>query len=267
MEKCCLLLDANQSYASAEKEIELLMGIKVGHSSQHRLVQRYELGLGKGKGIIKQLSLDGGKVRLRGETSSKSQKRGESQWRDYKAVSVEGFSKTCAAFFQDNQGCSQWVNDQSLGRIITCLGDGHDGVWNIIGTIGEPQQRREVLDWYHLLENLYRVGGSLKRLKRVEGYLWQGWIEEAEQEFRRLSSPKAVNFLAYLQKHRHRIVDYDLYQSLGIGIGSGDVESTIKRIGLRIKISGAQWKAENVPQMLRLRCAYLNGDLFLSNYA
>ena len=139
-------------------------------------------------------------------------------------------------------------------------------MWNIIGTIGEPHQRREVLDWYHLLENLYRVGGSLKRLKRVEGYLWQGWIEEAEQELRPLSSPKAVNFLAYLQKHRHRIVDYDLYQSLGIGIGSGDVESTIKRIGLRIKISGAQWKAENVPQMLRLRCAYLNGDLFLSNY-
>ena len=82
------------------------MDIRVGHSSQHRLVQRYELGLGKGKGIIKQLSLDGGKVRLRGETSSKSQKRGESQWRNYKAVSVEGFNKTCAAFFQDNQGCN-----------------------------------------------------------------------------------------------------------------------------------------------------------------
>jgi len=52
--------------------------------------------------------------------------------------------------------------------------------------------------------------------------------------------------------------DYSLYQELGICIGSGSVESTIKRIGLRIKISGAQWKAENVPQYLKLRCAYLN---------
>jgi hypothetical protein len=34
IEKSCLLLDANQSYASGEKEIELLMGIKVGHSRQ-----------------------------------------------------------------------------------------------------------------------------------------------------------------------------------------------------------------------------------------
>jgi len=24
---------------------------------------------------------------------------------------------------------------------------------------------------------------------------------------------------------------------------------------------GAQWKAENVPQYLKLRCAYLNGDI------
>jgi hypothetical protein len=28
-----------------------------------------------------------------------------------------------------------------------------------------------------------------------------------------------------------------------------------------MKIVGAQWKAENVPQYLRLRCAYLNGKI------
>ncbi|ARI82456.1 hypothetical protein BH695_3177 [Microcystis aeruginosa PCC 7806SL] len=37
------------------------------------------------------------------------------------------------------------------------------------------------------------------------------------------------------------------------------VESKIKQIGARMKIVGAQWKAENVPQYLKLRCAYLNG--------
>ncbi|MBU6230238.1 MAG: ISKra4 family transposase, partial [Cyanobacteria bacterium REEB459] len=37
------------------------------------------------------------------------------------------------------------------------------------------------------------------------------------------------------------------------------VESTIKQIGRRVKISGAQWKEDNVPQVLRQRCAYLNG--------
>ncbi len=44
-------------------------------------------------------------------------------------------------------------------------------------------------------------------------------------------------------------------------IGSGAVESAIKVLGIRIKISGAQWNAENVNQVLSVRCAYLNGLL------
>ncbi len=44
-------------------------------------------------------------------------------------------------------------------------------------------------------------------------------------------------------------------------IGSGDVESLIKRIGNRIKISGASWEVSHVPHVLAHRCAYLNGKL------
>lgn len=37
---------------------------------------------------------------------------------------------------------------------------------------------------------------------------------------------------------------------------------TIKQIDRRTKISGAQWKENNVPQVLAHRCAYLNGLIF-----
>ena len=240
----------------------MLTGIKVGHSSQHRLVQSYEIEQKQAQGWVKQMSVDGGKVRLRGAEEEGTRKRGVSSWRDYKAVCAEGREKVCAAFFQDNQACIEWSQNQSIASMVTCVGDGHDGVWNLIEQMVDFHQRREVLDWYHLVENLYGVGGSLKRLKKVKGYLWNGLIEEAKEEFRKLSSKKVTNFLAYPEKHRHRIVDYELCQELGIGIGSGSVESMIKRIGARLKISGAQWKPENVPQMLKLRCTYLNGDLF-----
>ena len=60
-------------------------------------------------------------------------------------------------------------------------------------------------------------------------------------------------------KHRHRIVNYSYYQAEGISIGSGEVESAIKQIGRRVKISGAQWSQNNVSQVLLHRCAYLNG--------
>jgi hypothetical protein len=49
-------------------------------------------------------------------------------------------------------------------------------------------------------------------------------------------------------------------QELGIGIGSGGVESLIKQLAMRMKIIGSQWSQNNVSQMLKLRCAYLNGD-------
>lgn len=119
-------------------------------------------------------------------------------------------------------------------------------------------QRREILDWYHLVENLYKVGGSLQRLAQVKTDLWCGRIEQAQSAFAAWNSRGVENFLSYLGKHRARIVDYQSYQQQGICIGSGAVESTVKRIGLRLKLSGAQWKQENVAQVLKQRCAYLN---------
>jgi hypothetical protein len=42
-------------------------------------------------------------------------------------------------------------------------------------------------------------------------------------------------------------------------LARGAVESGIKQISRRVKISGASWKKENVGQVLAHRCAYLNG--------
>jgi hypothetical protein len=81
----------------------------------------------------------------------------ESIWQNYKAVSLQG--QVCAAFFQENELLLGWTNRQPLARVVTCLGDGHEGIWNLITQIGDSFQRREVLEWYHLIENLNKVGG------------------------------------------------------------------------------------------------------------
>jgi hypothetical protein len=46
-----------------------------------------------------------------------------------------------------------------------------------------------------------------------------------------------------------------------VRVGSGAIESTIKQIDRRLKISGAQWNEGNVSQVLKHRCAYLNAQL------
>ena len=240
---------------NAEQDIKVLTGIKIAHSTQHRLINNYHLPEPMMKTRANSLSLDGGTVRLRTPLGQKS------EWKNYKAVKIH--EQVGMAFFQNNQSLVEWVERQPLSQNLNCLGDGHDGVWNIIQQIGTKHQRREILDWYHLVENLYKVNGSNQRIKKAKNYLWYGLVDEAIAVFDDLKKKQARNFQNYLRKHRLRIPDYQLYQQLGICIGSGSVESWIKQIASRVKIIGAQWNPKNVSQILRLRCAYLNQDISL----
>lgn len=251
LELCCLRVSANVSYANAESDVALLTGMQVSSNTQQRLVQAYDFPLPTADEPIQEACVDGGKVRLRtplGEISV---------WRDYKAIATD---QGVVANLHQNQPLIDWLNTQPLSTPLNCLGDGHDGVWNIIAAIATPEQRREILDWYHLKENSQKVGGSLKRLRQAEALLWQGRVDETIALFVDMRRKQAKNFCIYLEKHRHRIINYGYYQAESIcSIGSGAVESAIKQIDRRLQISGAQWKAENVPQVLAHRTAYLNG--------
>jgi hypothetical protein len=46
--------------------------------------------------------------------------------------------------------------------------DGHDEIWNLVKQIGEDYQRREVLDWYHLNENLHKLRGSQRIIRQFK---------------------------------------------------------------------------------------------------
>jgi hypothetical protein len=67
LEKCCLLLSANKSYQDAERDVLLLAGVKVGHSTQHRKVKNRLGSPPDMKGKLAKIAVDGGTVRIRGE--------------------------------------------------------------------------------------------------------------------------------------------------------------------------------------------------------
>jgi hypothetical protein len=255
-------VSANVSYERSAEDIIVLTGMKVSHGSHQRLVHRQNFELpkaGEEENKVEEISIDGGKVRIRtllGEIC---------RWQDYKAVNLH--QHCVEAFFHTNETLMEWVNGQKLSTPITCLGDGHDGIWNLFSGIGKPEQRREILDWFHLRENLHKVGGSQQRLAEVEALLWRGEIDTAIEQFKDWKHERVETFIAYLNNHRGRIVNYDYFQAEGISIGSGAIESTVKQIGGRIKLSGAQWNSENVPQVLLHRCAYLNGQFSTSECA
>ncbi len=85
----------NRDEKSAKK-VESLTGIAVSHSPQKRLVYRYHFEELPSNTEVEEMSIDGGKVRLR------TPKVKALIWRDYKGVSFPKLG--VAAFFQDNSG-------------------------------------------------------------------------------------------------------------------------------------------------------------------
>jgi hypothetical protein len=71
----------------------------------------------------------------------------------------------CGAFFQNNQDLIDWTNSQRLLHPMNCIGDSYPGIWNLFQEIGVTEQRQEILDGYHLKENIYKAGGSRPTLK------------------------------------------------------------------------------------------------------
>ena len=82
------------------------------------------------------------------------------------------------AWFQENDELVQWVNEQHFDQILNCVGDGHPGIWNLMNQFNPQGKNRQILDWFHLVENLYKVGGSLKRIAQGKKLLWKGKVDE-----------------------------------------------------------------------------------------
>jgi hypothetical protein len=253
---CCLRASANNSYQQAAQEVAVSTGVTVSLKTQQRLVHRQEFNPQQVESptTVSQLSLDGGNIRL---LTPKGQ---VSQWRQYKTLRVNG-DGLGVAYYQANDHLCQWATALPFATMLYCLGDGHPGIWGVYAQMQLSNPHQEILDWYHLKENLYKIGGSLNRLHEAEALLWQGKVDRTITLLSPLKQPQARNFCDYLRTHQQRIPNYAYYQAEGIPIGSGSVESWVKQIDRRTQISGAQWREDHVPQVLAHRCAYLNGQL------
>ena len=77
-----------------------------------------------------------GKVPLRKEEGEGSHSL------DYKGVRLHG--SYYGAFFLDNQALINYVDSQPLSDLLTCLGDGRDGICNIIAQLNLDGAGREI---------------------------------------------------------------------------------------------------------------------------
>lgn len=134
-----------------------------------------------------------------------------------------------------------------------------------------------ILDWYHLAEHVHKAANELfgqgtpaakEWARRLKSELWEGRVDAArslaEQERARTRSPrkrKALQELLTYLKNNEEHMDYPRYRSLGLPIGSGQVEAQCKTlVGGRCKQAGMRnWTYAGAEALLRLRAAKQDG--------
>jgi len=165
---------------------------------------------------------------------------------------------------------------------VTFCADGGNGIWERINPLAKSLNLSEekvhrVLDYTHAKQNLVEIVDLIRQgrgirndneytkvMKQLKELLWQGRIKDIEslickrlhrKRQKRQALKKLNDYFGDFEKFQ-----YQKYQSLGIPIGSGTVESAIRRvINLRIKAPGLFWKLENAEKMIFLRSQVLSG--------
>lgn len=153
------------------------------------------------------------------------------------------------------------------------LGDGAEWIWTRVPWVMEKVGLREPLwqcavDFYHVMEHvsaaLEAVFGNDPATKqrqrgRLRKMLKRGEVEEVIQYLHHLSdrAPPVRDQIAYMQR-RQRMLRYACLLRRRLPIGSGAVESAIRRIvNQRLKAPGTFWRTENIEPMLYMRAQAL----------
>jgi hypothetical protein len=243
------------------------------------------------------LSLDGGRRRVRknkrGRKTAKRRHRYSTDWREPKLLVIYVVDKEGRA---DRRECpwldGTWRGPEALFTLIryylsrlgvgqadtlVVIADGARWIWKRVAEwvahCGlRAEQVYEVVDFYHVVEHRGTVAKA--RSDWTEGAR-QAWVKTQRRRLlkgsldpvldalavvcRRRRSPVLQREYRYFHHNRHRL-DYATLKANHLPIGSGAVESAIRRVvNLRLKGAGMFWHEETAQEMLMLRSYYKAG--------
>jgi hypothetical protein len=164
-------------------------------------------------------------------------------------------------------------------RVVSFVADGAPWIWArldwVIAQVKlDPVRVVEILDWCHGVHHLSlalsalglageRRGELYSRLRRL---LKAGQSRAVIEELEDLAAGKAAGSpvwreINYLTKHSEAgRLRYKCFRCRGVPLGSGAIESTIRRvINLRLKGTSIYWTEENAEAVFQLRAAVVSG--------
>jgi hypothetical protein len=247
-------------------------------------------------GRVIAVSTDGGRIRIRknkpGKKTAKKRTRYKTDWREPKLliIYVVGEDGKKSPTFPPVIDASLAGPDALFGMLayylkklqitladqLFFIADGAPWIWDRVAGLLEDvgidlAKYSQALDFYHAVEHL----NELAKLKRWSARERQRWVNTQK---RRLLQGQLDEFVAaidtacrgtrnkllkreknYFHKHKDNM-KYQQLKSQGLPIGSGAVESAIRRIiNLRLKGPGIFWHEATADAMLMLRSYYKAG--------
>ena len=153
---------------------------------------------------------------------------------------------------------------------VVVIGDGAHWIWKMYEELFPDAV--QVLDYYHMCENVY---GYSKYLYPSDDQKMKVWaesviahIEDGEIDKALASIPVAgeaklptgvPNLFVYLTNNRNRM-NYKAFQQMGLKVGSGAIESGNKKvIQQRMKQSGMRWGVQTGQTIASLRAKNASG--------
>ena len=164
-------------------------------------------------------------------------------------------------------------------KVVIFLADGAPWIWARLDWVVaraelEPARVVEALDWCHGVHHL-SLGLAALDLKeklrgelysRLRGLLKNGKSKVVLAELEDLAKDQCDDSpvwreIGYLRKHSEAgRLRYDCFRCRGLPIGSGAIESTIRRvINLRLKGNSIYWTEDNAEAVFQLRAAVVSG--------
>lgn len=235
--------------------------------------------------------LDGGRIQIRTNRSGRRTASGtrcyDAAWREPKLYVIYEFDENGRKVKKAPSCCDGTIGGpDDIVRLLVAdlkrhgagqaarvvfLGDGALWIWNRIEQIaadaGIPSGKvSKYLDFYHAAEHLGQVADAMVFSSQKKRSKWFRHMKTL------LKTVTPQQFLAELSKSRRRgnatirreyqyfaknqaAIDYRKAIKLHIPIGSGAVESAIRRVvNLRLKGAGMFWLKENAEGFLHLRC-------------
>jgi hypothetical protein len=249
----------------------------------------------QGRKIV--VSVDGGRLRIRenktGPKTNKNRTRYKTEWREPKLLCIYfldengGVDRSLPPVLDGTMGHVDDIFNMLRNYLammpmdstteVLFISDGADCLWKRVPLIEKVVHEKGacfhcLLDYYHMKSYLYQMAGAAKNwtkkkrtqwIRRMTTFLFTGDNTLFEREIALLQKGSRRGSVLrtagnYLLKHsRLGHMDYGAMRGRKFPIGSGVIESTIRRVvNLRLKGASVYWKEDSAEDMLLLRCFY-----------